>query len=106
VRGGGQRRAAEYLLSRGADLNWEPDYARGKAELVQGDPGPWHAVPLRKRLPCCYQRSLLARLSRPEGGHKARHERCQEDLADHRLHDRDRPPGVAGRGEVPVAEGS
>jgi ankyrin repeat protein len=24
-----QRRAAEYLLSRGADLNWEPDYARG-----------------------------------------------------------------------------
>ncbi len=27
--GGGQRRAAEYLLSRGADLNWEPDYAHG-----------------------------------------------------------------------------
>src|SRR5215472_3673197 len=26
---GGQRRAAEYLLSRGADLNWEPDYAHG-----------------------------------------------------------------------------
>jgi ankyrin repeat protein len=26
---GGQRRAAEYLLSRGADLNWVPDYARG-----------------------------------------------------------------------------
>jgi uncharacterized protein len=25
----GQRRAAEYLLSRGAELNWEPDYARG-----------------------------------------------------------------------------
>jgi uncharacterized protein len=25
----GQRRAAEYLLSRGADLNWEPDYAHG-----------------------------------------------------------------------------
>jgi len=25
----GQRRAAEYLLSRGADLNWEPDYANG-----------------------------------------------------------------------------
>jgi uncharacterized protein len=24
-----QRRAAEYLLSRGADLNWEPDYAQG-----------------------------------------------------------------------------
>jgi uncharacterized protein len=26
---GGQRRAAEYLLSRGADLAWEPDYADG-----------------------------------------------------------------------------
>ena len=26
---GGQRRAAEHLLSRGADLNWEPDYAHG-----------------------------------------------------------------------------
>jgi uncharacterized protein len=25
----GQRRAAEYLLSRGADLSWEPDYANG-----------------------------------------------------------------------------
>jgi ankyrin repeat protein len=25
----GQRRAAEYLLSRGPDLNWEPDYAHG-----------------------------------------------------------------------------
>jgi hypothetical protein len=27
----GQRRAAEYLLSRGADLNWEPSYAHGTA---------------------------------------------------------------------------
>jgi ankyrin repeat protein len=27
--GAGQRRAAEYLLTRGADLNWEPDYASG-----------------------------------------------------------------------------
>jgi uncharacterized protein len=26
---GGQRRAAERLLARGADLNWEPDYAQG-----------------------------------------------------------------------------
>ena len=26
---GGQRRAAEYLLERGADLGWEPDYAHG-----------------------------------------------------------------------------
>lgn len=25
---GGQRRTAEYLLARGADLNWTPDYAR------------------------------------------------------------------------------
>lgn len=25
----GQRRAAEYLLSRGADLSWEPEYAHG-----------------------------------------------------------------------------
>jgi len=24
-----QRSAAEYLLARGADLNWEPDYAHG-----------------------------------------------------------------------------
>ena len=26
---GGQRRAAEYLLARGADLNWVPEYAEG-----------------------------------------------------------------------------
>jgi hypothetical protein len=26
---GGQRRAAERLLNRGADLNWVPDYAEG-----------------------------------------------------------------------------
>jgi uncharacterized protein len=26
---GGQRRAAEHLLSRGADLSWKPDYAYG-----------------------------------------------------------------------------
>jgi hypothetical protein len=26
---GGQRRTAEYLLGRGADLGWEPDYAQG-----------------------------------------------------------------------------
>jgi hypothetical protein len=26
---GGQRRAAEYLLGRGADPNWVPDYAKG-----------------------------------------------------------------------------
>jgi ankyrin repeat protein len=28
---GGQRRAAEYLLARGADLNWIPEYAEGTA---------------------------------------------------------------------------
>lgn len=28
---GGQRRAAEYLLSRGADLAWQPEYAHGTA---------------------------------------------------------------------------
>jgi uncharacterized protein len=27
--GASERRAAEYLLSRGADINWEPDYADG-----------------------------------------------------------------------------
>jgi ankyrin repeat protein len=26
---GGQRRAAEYLVAQGADLKWEPDYAKG-----------------------------------------------------------------------------
>lgn len=26
---GGQRRAAELLLAADADLNWEPDYAKG-----------------------------------------------------------------------------
>lgn len=29
--GAGQRRAAERLLSAGADLKWEPDYAHGTA---------------------------------------------------------------------------
>jgi hypothetical protein len=28
---GGQRRAAEYLLERGADLAWVPEYAEGTA---------------------------------------------------------------------------
>jgi uncharacterized protein len=35
---GGQRRAAEYLLSRGADLNWVPDYAEGTPlDAASGD---------------------------------------------------------------------
>jgi ankyrin repeat protein len=33
---GGQRRAAEYLLGRGADPNWVPDYARGAPLDVAG----------------------------------------------------------------------
>jgi hypothetical protein len=38
--GGGQRRAAEYLLSRGADLSWEPDYAQGTPlDAASGGPG-------------------------------------------------------------------
>lgn len=36
----GERRAAEYLLSRGADLNWEPDYAHGTPlDAASGGPG-------------------------------------------------------------------
>ena len=35
---GAQRRAAEYLLGRGADLNWVPDYAEGTAlDAASGD---------------------------------------------------------------------
>jgi hypothetical protein len=36
---GGQRRAAEYLLSRGADLNWIPDYATGTPLDAASDRG-------------------------------------------------------------------
>jgi uncharacterized protein len=39
---GGQRRAAEYLLSRGADLNWEPDYAHGTPLDAAGGLGTRH----------------------------------------------------------------
>lgn len=35
---GAQRRAADYLLSRGADLNWVPDYAEGTPlDAASGD---------------------------------------------------------------------
>lgn len=34
---GGYRRTAEYLLARGADLNWTPDYARQTALQVASD---------------------------------------------------------------------
>lgn len=36
---GGQRRAAEYLLSRGADLAWEPEYANGTPLDAASGPG-------------------------------------------------------------------
>jgi hypothetical protein len=36
---GGQRRAAEYLLARGADLNWSPDYAEGTPLDAASSPG-------------------------------------------------------------------
>jgi len=36
---GSQRRAAEYLLSRGADLNWQPDYAFGTPLDAATGPG-------------------------------------------------------------------
>jgi uncharacterized protein len=35
---GGQRRAAELLLARGADVNWVPDYARGTGLDVAAGP--------------------------------------------------------------------
>jgi len=35
---GGQRRAAELLLARGADVNWVPDYAEGTGLDVAGGP--------------------------------------------------------------------
>jgi ankyrin repeat protein len=37
---GGQRRAAEYLLGRGADLNWVPDYAKGTPLDAAAGDGP------------------------------------------------------------------
>ena len=36
---GGRRRAAEYLLAKGADINWEPDYAKGTALDAAGGCG-------------------------------------------------------------------
>jgi len=40
---GGQRRAAEYLLGRGADLNWIPDYAQGTPLDAAGGEGTQRA---------------------------------------------------------------
>jgi ankyrin repeat protein len=39
---GGQRRAAEFILAQGADLNWEPDYAKGTALDAAGSLGTRH----------------------------------------------------------------
>jgi hypothetical protein len=36
---GGQRRAAEYLLAQGADLDWVPEYADGTALDAAGTLG-------------------------------------------------------------------
>jgi len=39
----GERRAAEYLLARGADINWEPDYAHGTPlDAATGGPATMH----------------------------------------------------------------
>ena len=57
-----QRRAAEYLLSRGADLNWVPDYAEGNAARRC----QWHGNPAGERhvLAAWPRRALLATRSR------------------------------------------
>jgi ankyrin repeat protein len=36
---GGQRRVAEYLLARGADLNWTPDHSTATPLDIAGSPG-------------------------------------------------------------------
>jgi ankyrin repeat protein len=41
---GGQRRAAEMLLDRGADLNWVPEYSRGTPLDAARDPGTRRAI--------------------------------------------------------------
>ena len=58
---GGQRRAAEYLLSLGADLNWVPDYAEGTALDVA--PGP----STREENVISWLQGLGARSARAEG---------------------------------------
>jgi hypothetical protein len=52
---GGQRRAAEYLLARGADLNWTPDYA--------------HGTPLDAATGCGTQRDNLTGWLQEHGAH-------------------------------------
>jgi ankyrin repeat protein len=55
-----QRRAAEYLLSRGADLNWEPDYAHG----TPLDAASGHST--RQDNVISWLRELGARSARPQ----------------------------------------
>jgi uncharacterized protein len=59
---GGQRRAAEYLLSRGADLNWEPDYAQG----TPLDAASGHST--RQDNVISWLRELGARSATPQAG--------------------------------------
>jgi ankyrin repeat protein len=54
---GGQRRAAEYLLARGADINWVPDYAKGTPLDAAGGLGT------RRENVISWLRSLDARCS-------------------------------------------
>lgn len=55
---GAQRRAAEYLLSQGADLNWVPDYAEGTPLDAAAGFGT------RRENVCTWLRELGARSSR------------------------------------------
>lgn len=55
-----QRRAAEYLLDRGADLNWIPDYADGTPLDAAGGVGT------RRDNVATWLRELGARSSRPD----------------------------------------
>jgi uncharacterized protein len=57
---GGQRRAAEYLLSRGAELNWEPDYAQGTPLDAANSPST------RQENVVSWLRELGARSASPE----------------------------------------
>lgn len=62
----GERRAAEYLLSLGADLNWEPDYAKGTPLDAAGGAGT------RRDNVISWLRELGARSAEPPGGDSER----------------------------------
>ena len=55
----GQRRAAERLLSAGADLNWEPDYAEGTPLDAATGPGTQREIVIE------WLRSIGARSAQP-----------------------------------------